>query len=90
MKKENIKAGFKFAGIFLAIFLALGIRFKDGPQWQKYKNFFFYQNHPNLLGLDSYYYLRLAKELKTGTYKPIDEKRCLPELAHRPKPPPLI
>ena len=90
MKKENIKAGFKFAGIFLVIFLALGIRFKDGPQWQKYKNFFFYQNHPNLLGLDSYYYLRLAKELKTGTYKPIDEKRCLPELAHRPKPPPLI
>ena len=90
MKKENIKAGFKFAGIFLAIFLALGIRFKDGPQWQKYRAFFFYQNHPNLLGLDSYYYLRLAKELKTGTYKPIDEKRCLPELAHRPKPPPLI
>ena len=90
MKKENIKAGFKFAGIFLVIFLALGIRFKDGPQWQKYRAFFFYQNHPNLLGLDSYYYLRLAKELKTGTYKPIDEKRCLPELAHRPKPPPLI
>ena len=90
MKKENIKAGFKFAGIFLVIFLALGIRFKDGPQWQKYRVFFFYQNHPNLLGLDSYYYLRLAKELKTGTYKPIDEKRCLPELAHRPKPPPLI
>ena len=90
MKKENIKAGFKFAGIFLAIFLALGIRFKDWPQWQKYRVFFFYQNHPNLLGLDSYYYLRLAKELKTGTYKPIDEKRCLPELAHRPKPPPLI
>ncbi|MCD6213559.1 MAG: hypothetical protein J7J46_01115, partial [Candidatus Desulfofervidus sp.] len=80
----------KLAGILLVVTLALGLRFKDGSQWQKYKIFFFYQNHPNLLGLDSYYYLRLAKELKTNTYKPIDEKRRVPESPIRPTPPPLI
>jgi len=84
------KRVFKIAGILLIAILTLGLRFKDGPQWQKYRVFFFYQNHPNLLGLDSYYYLRLAKELKTNTYKPIDEKRCVPEPPFRPVPPPLI
>jgi len=76
----------------LALILTIGIyvRLENLPQWKKSNEIFFFNDEPLLTNLDGYYYLRLARDLATNTYEPLDELRTYPETPPRPNPPPLL
>jgi len=72
----------------LVFVLSVGVRLLHYHRgWERYRLLFFYQGRPLLVGLDSYYYLRLTRDLLTGHYERRDELR--PE-GLRPTPPPLL
>lgn len=76
----------------LIIIIVIGVFFRldDLRQWHQYEQKAFFNNQPLHTTFDAWFYLSLAKDLVDGTYKPIDEKRGIPESPPRPSPPPLI
>ena len=70
------------AGVFL--------RTHDHAVWQEQRHLYFFEDEPLLLNADGYHYLRLARDLKRGDYRPVDELRTTPEHPLRPRPPPLL
>ena len=70
------------AGVFL--------RTHDHAVWQEQRHLYFFEDEPLLLNADGYHYLRLARDLKRGDYRPVDELRTTPEHPLRPHPPPLL
>lgn len=76
----------------LLLILAIGVvlRVHDYGAWQGNPGLYFFENEPLLLNADGYHYLRLARDLRDGTYQPIDELRTTPEHPLRPVPPPLL
>lgn len=76
----------------LLLVLAVGVvlRVHDYGVWQENRGLYFFENEPLLLNADGYHYLRLARDLRDGTYQPIDELRTTPEHPPRPLPPPLL
>ena len=79
------------AALLLAV-LAIGVvlRVHDYATWQDNQALHFFDGEPLLLSADGYQYLRLARDLRDGAYRPIDELRTTPEHPPRPMPPPLL
>lgn len=76
--------------LILILFLAFWLRMDDLLAWSRHPSKAFYQDQPLLIAFDGYYYLSLARDLQTGTYASIDQRRGVPDLQRRPWPPPLI
>src|SRR5690554_5692649 len=74
---------------FIVLF-AIFLRYEDFSVWQKNKTTFQYQGEYQMANYDSYYYLKIAKELKEGTYSNPQEKRQVPNGMEAPTIPPLI
>lgn len=70
--------------------LGLWVRLEDLVTWNKEPGRAFYAGEPLLTALDGLFYLTLARDLVEGTYRPVDEKRSVPDSPPRPSPPPLI
>lgn len=72
--------------------LAIGLlpRVHDLGTWLDNQELYFFENEPLLRNFDGYYYLRLAREIRDGKYRPVDELRTAPEPPPRPTPPPLL
>lgn len=76
--------------VILLIATGFFFRMEDITDWKKNPARSFYQEQPLHTTFDAYFYLSLAKDLVDGTYRPIDEKRGVPDCPPRPNPPPLI
>jgi len=77
--------------MFLLVLTAgILLRVHHYDTWQNNRHIFFFENEPLLQNVDGYYYLRLARDLRDGKYRPIDELRTAPEHPPRPYPPPLL
>ena len=78
--------------LLLALVLAAGVllRTHDYAVWQEHRELYFFEGEPLLLNADGYHYLRLARDLRRGDYRPVDELRTTPEHPLRPDPPPLL
>jgi len=78
--------------IFICFILVLGflVRMEDLRDWKANPVRALYKGEPLLTTFDGYYYLTLARDLAEGTYRPIDEKRAVPDCPPRPQPPPLL
>ena len=76
--------------VVCVIALGLWVRLEDLVPWNREPAKAFYAGQPLLTALDGYFYLTLARDLVEGTYRPIDEKRAVPDCPPRPEPPPLI
>lgn len=74
----------------LIILFAIFLRYEDFAVWQKNKAAFQYQGEYEMANYDSYHYLKIAKELKEGTYSNPQEKRQVPNGMDAPAIPPLI
>ena len=85
------KKGWIEAGIILII-LALGllVRLEDIRDWQAHPDRTLFHGEPLLTTFDGYYYLTLARDLAEHAYRPVDEKRAVPDCPPRPQPPPLL
>ena len=78
--------------LLLLLVLAAGVflRVHDHAVWQEQRHLYFFEDEPLLLNADGYHYLRLARDLERGDYRPVDELRTTPEHPLRPHPPPLL
>ena len=78
--------------LLLLLVLAAGVflRVHDHAVWQEQRDLYFFEDEPLLLNADGYHYLRLARDLERGDYRPVDELRTTPEHPLRPRPPPLL
>ena len=78
--------------LLLLLVLAAGVflRVHDHAVWQAQRHLYFFEGEPLLLNADGYHYLRLARDLERGDYRPVDELRTTPEHPLRPRPPPLL
>ena len=78
--------------LLLVLVLAIGIllRTHDYAVWQENRQLYVFEDEPLLLNADGYHYLRLARDLQRGDYRPVDELRTTPEHPPRPNPPPLL
>lgn len=84
----------------LAVFLALGLiamiglflRADSLSHWLANPDRYFFdeQTRPLLLGVDGYYYLDIARELREGGYQPFDPNRQVPRGFERSSTPPLL
>ncbi|WP_038055534.1 STT3 domain-containing protein [Thermodesulfobacterium hydrogeniphilum] len=83
-KLENIY--FLFLLLIVLIF-GLYIRFDDIKIWQANKEFYFYKNNPLYSEYDSFYFARLAQDIKEGIFKPgeIDNYRFFPDNSSQAK-----
>jgi len=90
MKPISLKTIFR--GIALGILLIIGlvIRLDDLHEWQSRPEYTFSAGETLLATGDGYYYLRLTRDLRDGTYHPTDEKRGVPDNPPRPAVPPLL
>ncbi len=80
----------EFFILVLILTLGLWIRVEDLGNWKKSPDHILFKGEPLLTTADGPFYLDLARDLIEGTYHPVDEKRCVPENARRPMPPPLL
>ncbi len=76
--------------VILVIACAFFVRMEDIQDWKAKPDRALYKGEPLLTTFDGYYYLTLARDLAQGTYRPIDEKRAVPDCPPRPEPPPLL
>ena len=78
--------------LLLLLVLAAGVflRVHDHAVWHEQRQLYFFEGEPLLLNADGYHYLRLARDLERGDYRPVDELRTTPEHPLRPRPPPLL
>ncbi len=76
--------------ILLILALGLLVRLEDIRDWEAQPQRALYQGEPLLTTFDGYYYLTLARDLAENTYRPVDEKRAVPDCPPRPQPPPLL
>ncbi len=78
--------------LFIALILlsAFIVRMEDLRDWNTHPARALYKGQPLLTTFDGYYYLTLARDLAEGAYRPIDEKRAVPDCPPRPQPPPLL
>ena len=78
--------------LLLLLVLAAGVflRVHDHAVWQEQRHLYFFEDEPLLQNADGYHYLRLARDLERGDYRPVDELRTTPEHPLRPRPPPLL
>ncbi len=76
----------------LAAIVILGwyIRLEDYGEWKNRPDIFFNDEQPLLTNADGYFYLRLARDLSTGNYGPVDLLRTWPDHPVKPSPPPLL
>lgn len=67
--------------LLIIIFFGIYLRFEDVKFWKKNKELFFYNNSPIYSEYDSYYFARLALDVKEGKFKPgaIDNYRFFPD-----------
>lgn len=67
--------------LLVVIFFGLYIRFDDEKSWKLNKELFFYKDLPIYSEYDSYYFARLALDVKEGKFKPasIDHYRVFPD-----------
>ncbi len=87
---EHYKLWSSRIALALIILFAIFLRYEDFSVWQKNKAAFQYQGEYEMANYDSYYYLKIAKELKEGTYNNPQEKRHVPNGMEAPTIPPLI
>ncbi len=78
------------AFIVLILCAAFLVRIEDLKDWKAQPDRAFFKSEPLLTTFDGYYYLTLARDLSEAVYKPIDEKRAVPDCPPRPQPPPLL
>ena len=78
--------------LLFVLVLAVGVllRTHDYAVWQEHRQLYVFEDEPLLLNADGYHYLRLARDLQRGDYRPVDELRTTPEHPPRPNPPPLL
>lgn len=79
-----------WSAMILVILAAIGLRTDDLIAWHKQPHRAFYDDRPLLINFDGYYYLSLARDLRQGTYFPVDALRGVPESPMRPTVPPLL
>jgi dolichyl-diphosphooligosaccharide--protein glycosyltransferase len=72
------------------ILFAVFLRYENFSVWQKNKAAFQFQGEYQMANFDSYYYLKIAKDLQDGTYTNTQEKRQVPNGVKAPLIPPLI
>ncbi len=80
--------GFYFYLLLLVVIIfGIYIRFEDVRFWEKNKDLFFYKGSPIYSEYDSYYFARLALDIKEGKFKPgkIDNYRFFPDNSSKGK-----
>ncbi len=73
--------------LLVVISFGLYIRFDDIKFWNSNRELFFYKNSPIYSEYDSYYFARLALDIKEGKFKPgsIDHYRVFPDNSSQAK-----
>lgn len=85
------RIGFIYWFVLITVLLAaLWLRVDDLLAWRQHPQKAFFDGRPLLITLDGYYYLSLARDLRLGTYAPVDTLRGVPASPPRPVPPPLL
>ena len=70
--------------------VSLFLRIDNFGFWTENPERFFNGDTPNILNVDGYYYLDLARDLVNGTYAAVDQDRTIPYGKPRPSPAPLL
>ena len=76
--------------LLLVFFIALFLRIDNFGYWTENPERFFHGDTPNILNVDGYYYLDLARDLVNRTYALVDQDRTIPYGKPRPSPVPLL
>ena len=76
--------------LLLVFFIALFLRIDNFGYWTENPERFFHGDTPNILNVDGYYYLDLARDLVNRTYALVDQDRTIPYGKPRPSPAPLL
>ena len=76
--------------ILIIVAIGLGVRLEDLRDWTAHPEIAMYHGQPLLTTFDGYFYLSLAKDIKEGSYTPVDYKRNIPQGWPRRFPPPLL
>ncbi len=73
--------------LLIVIIFGLYIRFDDVKVWEAKKNLYFYKNNPIYSEYDSFYFARIAKDIKEGIFKSgaIDNYRFFPDNSSKAK-----
>ncbi len=73
--------------LLIVIFFGLYIRFDDVKFWEKNKKLFFYKGSPIYSEYDSYFFARVALDVKEGKFRPgkIDNYRFFPDNSSKAK-----
>jgi dolichyl-diphosphooligosaccharide--protein glycosyltransferase len=92
---KNIKyftLGILILFMFFVYFLSTNQRLNQFDTWKKYPQKYITENYPAMTTLDSFYWLRYAKEYNQGIYntKDNDTLRFYPDEAPRRKPVPML
>lgn len=87
---ERHKTLLQLCVIAAIILIGIFIRLNDLSHWYENRERAFVENQPLHTTFDAWFYLSLAKDIKEGTYHPVDEKRGVPASPPRPVPPPLL
>lgn len=67
--------------LFIIVFFGIYIRFDDKKEWVRYADLFYYKDQPLYSEYDSFYFARIANDVKKGTFWPgrIDNLRGFPD-----------
>lgn len=87
---QQYKSWFYRLTLMAIVLFAIFLRYEDFTVWEKNKANFQYQGEFQMGNFDSYYYLKIAKEIQEGTYDNFQETRCVPNGSQAPIIPPLI
>ena len=87
---KNYPAIIKWGALFIIFFIALFLRLDNIGHWIDNPERYFHNQTPNILNLDGYFYLDLARDLVDRTYHPVDQDKTIPYGQPRPSPAPLL
>lgn len=78
--------------LMIVLVIGLAARLDRLPHWMNHRGRFFINElkTPVMLGVDSYYYMDIAKQITAGSYSPIDARRRVPDGYVRPHGVPLL
>jgi len=82
----------RIAALVVILCIGLFLRLDRLPYWLEHKGDFFIndQQTPVMLGIDSYYYMDIARQIMDGGYQPFDPRRRFPDGHQGAAHPPLM
>ncbi len=64
-----MKTAYLYLLLLLTLLFGIYLRYEDIPKWKEHEKLFFYKDDPLYTEADSYYFTRLAEEIREGTFK---------------------